>query len=275
MSQILSKLSEGKPEQLAALVAKHEKLLIMTDYDGTLVPIKEKPELAIPSNKLLNILRCLIKKNIVIAIVSGRSIDDLKKLIPIQSKYLVGCHGTDIIYPNGEEYKTINTEKLDPILDFINDEAIKCIKDVKGFVLERKNAAIALHYRLVDSTLASKIVTRFITLVHPVVQRHNLEFIFGKKVVEVRPRGINKGNAVKHLIKLNPGYYPIYFGDDTTDEDAFNAIKGKGIGVLISLDNKTTNASYKLRDTRDVILFLRILLAQSLTNKNKLNKNPL
>ena len=101
--------------------------------------------------------------------------------------------------------------------------------------------------------------------VDEVVGRHpELRKTGGKKVFELRPRmDWDKGKAVLWLLDTlglnNPEITPIYIGDDLTDEDAFAALKGRGIGLLVSERPLPTAADYRLRDTDEVGDFLAAL----------------
>jgi len=251
---------EGTPEYLARQVSGCSKLLLMADYDGTLVPIRERPEFALPGLCLLKMLRRLAAKSrVVLAVISGRDTNDIKKMIPVEGIYLAGCHGAEILYPGGEKYTAVDEKKLTPVLEVVANLAWNCISGQEGFLVEKKRAAVALHFRLADQITASKIVADFTAMVRPLAIKHRLEFIAGKKVIEVRPRGVNKGEAVWHLMNLHPTFFPLYFGDDTTDEDAFRAVKESGLPVLVSEHRKNTAASRRLRGPHDVLKFIQII----------------
>jgi len=251
---------EETPEYLAEQVSGYPKLLLMADYDGTLVPIREKPEFALPGPYLLQVLKCLAEKSrVALAVISGRDTDDLKKMIPVGGIYLAGCHGAEILYPGGEKYTAVDQKKLAPVLEAVGNMAWNCIANREGFLVEKKRAAVALHFRLADQITASKIVDDFTTMVRPLALKHSLEFMAGKKVLEVRPSEANKGKAVRRLMALHPTFFPLYFGDDTTDEDAFRAVKKSGRPVLISEHRKITAASLWLKGPQDVLRFLEII----------------
>ncbi|MFZ5597046.1 MAG: trehalose-phosphatase [Bacillota bacterium] len=253
-------LREGTPEYLAEKVSGFSKLLLMTDYDGTLVPIRERPELALPGAGLLKALSHLAgKSRVVTAVITGRDTDDIKRMIPVGGIYLAGCHGAEILYPGGEKYTAVDEKKLTPVLEVVAGHARNCISGMEGFLVEKKGFAAALHFRLADQAAASRVVGDFTSAVLPLAIKHRLEFITGKKVVEVRPGGINKGEAVRHLMNLHPSFFPIYFGDDTTDEDAFRVVKEQGLPVLVSEHNKNTAASVRLRGPHDVLRFIQII----------------
>lgn len=87
-----------------------------------------------------------------------------------------------------------------------------------------------------------------------------LEILYGKKVVEVRPIGINKGNALRtFLAAASPMTLPIYIGDDQTDEEAFQFLDGRGITILVADRPRPTAAHYLLSNPREVLRFLASL----------------
>jgi trehalose 6-phosphate phosphatase len=232
----------------------------MIDYDGTLVPIADRPQSASTGQGLRRTLKRLAGKNRVrLAVVSGRDLDDLEKLVPAAGICLVGCHGAEFLRAGGGKTAIVRLENLAPALDLIAAAAARCVGRRRGFLLERKKAAVALHYRLADPAAASRVLGGFIAAIYPLARRHNLVYTAGKKVIEIRPRGINKGEAVKHLIRLYPGCYPVYLGDDSTDEDAFRAIREQGAGILVSEGERLTSASSRLRNPGDVHRFLQII----------------
>ncbi|WP_052217403.1 trehalose-phosphatase [Thermincola ferriacetica] len=259
----LSAWREGTPEFLAALVLSHPKLLLMTDYDGTLVPIRERPEIALPGPGLLKVLKRLVQKSRVkVAIISGRDLEELNMMLPVAGIYLAGCHGAEIVGPGDEKIKTFDDTELDRVLDEIYSRLLSFTAGKQGFLAERKKTAVALHYRLADPAIALKVVGDFVAAVRPLVNEKELEFLAGKKVIEVRPKAVNKGEAVSCLMNLYPDFYPVYLGDDTTDEDAFKAVRNNGLGILVAGEKKFTAAEQWLRGSQDVLRFMQIIAAR-------------
>ncbi len=247
---------------MADRVLRNPRLLIMTDYDGTLVPIRERPELALPGSDLLGAMRGLAgKKGVGLAVVSGRDADSLIKIVPVPGIYLAGCHGAEICCPGGVRLSAVDDKTIAPLLDLVAGRAMNCISGRNGFLVERKKAAVALHYRLAGRAEARKVLADFLAAVRLLAAEHNLQLVHGKKVIEVRPGVVNKGEAVRRLISLHPGHYPLYFGDDITDEDAFRAVQDRGLGILVGR-RRVTAASGRLGRPRDVIRFLQIVSAQ-------------
>jgi trehalose-phosphatase len=139
----------------------------------------------------------------------------------------------------------------------------KRLAGIAGARLERKRFAIAVHYRQAAEGDAGRVELA----VDQVQGRYpRLRKTGGKKVFELCPDiDWDKGRAVRWLLsKLGldgPDVLPIYIGDDVTDEDAFSALRGRGIGILVGEQPQPSAADYRLRDTAQVQALLRHLVA--------------
>ncbi|MBU7008345.1 trehalose-phosphatase [Phosphitispora fastidiosa] len=268
-------LTIGSGDVLAEIITAKPQVLVMTDYDGTLVSIRERPELAIPGSEVVAAVDRLRElETIAFAVISGRSLEDLEKIIPVSGIHLIGCHGAQFRNPNGERFERVNPDRLQPVIDRLAELASGCIGGKEGFLIEHKGIALALHYReaAISGQAAAgavpEILGSFIKTACPLMAGSGLETIAGKKVLEIRPCYINKGMAVKYLMDLYPEHYPVYFGDDTTDEDAFAAVAERGTGVLVSrrtlaASGRFSAASLRLPQPEDVIRLLEKLAAGS------------
>lgn len=245
---------------MAELCRLHRKLLLMLDFDGTLVPIEDTPEKAIPTAETLHTLKILANnRDIVLAIISGRDIEDLMKIIPLEEVILAGGHGAEISFPGGNKIQYIKRSELSPLLAFLADRIRKIIAVKKGFLVEEKKTSLAVHYRLAESNTATEVLSIFRNFSQPYMERFKLEYLEGKKVLEVRPKLVNKGTAVGYLKAKYAEYYPVYIGDDTTDEDAFKIIKACGTSVLVAEEGHPTAADIILKEQGEVLKFLQIL----------------
>lgn len=134
--------------------------------------------------------------------------------------------------------------------------------DFPGSLLEDKHYALALHYRQVQSSDHNQIIERFLSVVHE-YQRQGaaIEVVHGKKVLEIRPLGVNKGKAVQFVLQSREvRTLPLYLGNDTTDEDAFRALRERGITILVADQPQRTAARYYLKNPEEVLVFLSHLL---------------
>jgi alpha,alpha-trehalase len=199
----------------------------------------------------------------MVAVVSGRDLADVRDRVGLADLVYAGSHGFDIAGPGGLEQVLPRVRESIPALDAAERGLLDALGGIDGALVERKRFTIAVHYRLVregevpaveravDAALAE----------HPGLRKRH-----GKKVLELQPDGAwDKGAAVRWLLGAleldGPDVLPIYLGDDLTDEDAFRALAGRGIGVAVLDAPRATAAGYALRDPSEVRVFLAALAA--------------
>jgi alpha,alpha-trehalase len=240
---------------------RDRRLVISLDYDGTLTPIVSRPEQATLSNSTRQALRELADL-VPVAILSGRDLDDVRRLVDIDGIVYAGSHGFDIAGPRGLR-KQVATEFLS-IIDLAEKELKEKLAGVPGALVERKRFSIAAHYRNVAESDVSKVEQA----VNKVAADHGeLRRIDNKKVCELQPNiDWNKGKAVRWLLKAleleEQAAFPIYIGDDLTDEDVFRALRERGAGIVVNKQPRLTAARYALKDPVEVERFLRELTAR-------------
>ncbi|MCG7598574.1 trehalose-phosphatase [Halomonas sp. McH1-25] len=235
-----------------------ERPAIFLDYDGTLTPIVDRPELAVLDKSMRHTLERLAER-CTVAIVSGRDRANVAELVGIDNLVYAGSHGFDIVGPNGLQMQHERAAEFLPALDEAEAQLRARLAEVPGALVERKRFAVAVHYRLV----AERDVDRVDATVESVAgEQPPLRRTGGKKVFELRPQlPWDKGKAVAWLIEAlglaEEGVVPIYIGDDETDEDAFMALRERGgIGLFVGDTTQDTAASYRLSDTVAVGHFL-------------------
>lgn len=235
------------------------KLLLLLDYDGTLTPIVNRPELAKLSSYRRGILRRLSRSSkIKMAVISGRRLSDVKKLVGISRIIYVGNHGFEIEV-RGKSFVFPAARRFIPVLKRIKAELARKVK-VKGVLIEDKEFTLSIHYRLV----AKRDLTLIRRLFKEVMKswKKKVRITQGNKVIEIRPPfDWDKGHAVKWIIsRLRlKSHLPVYIGDDRTDEDAFRVLKKRGITILAGEETKTA-ADYCLGNVDKVYQFLRDLM---------------
>ncbi|MGB2696117.1 MAG: trehalose-phosphatase [Dehalococcoidia bacterium] len=235
-------------------------IAVFLDYDGTLTPIVAHPDLAILSDDMRAVVRDLAGR-CTVAVVSGRDLQDVRGHVEIDALYYAGSHGFDLAGPDGLSIEhEIGREFLGE-LDAAEKQLTRQLASIQGAWAERKRYAIAVHYRQVADADVPTIEHEVDAIVDA---RGSLRKTGGKKVFEVRPRvDWHKGKAVRWLLEtLNlggSGTLPIYIGDDVTDEDAFEALRMDGLGVVVMEEPRPTAARYSLRDTDEVGRFLGML----------------
>jgi alpha,alpha-trehalase len=237
---------------------------VFLDYDGTLTPIVEHPDLAVLAADTRTILEALAEHTTV-AILSGRDVADVVDKIGVGGIYYAGSHGFDIRAPSGDSVggDLARFDAFLPELDAAEAELRAALADVPGSNIERKRFAIAVHYRQVPEQ-HHQVVAATVERIAP--SHPSLRVAGGKMIFELRPDiEWDKGTALDWLLGEmgldRPDVLPIYIGDDVTDEDAFRALLERGIGIVVGREDRTSLATYALDDTDEVREFLGELQA--------------
>lgn len=250
--------------RLKAIIERACSILLLLDLDGTLSPIVERPELTKIGGKVATVLDDLLAHpRVTLGIISGRSIEDLKRLIPasLSKIILAGNHGLEISTPRGDFVHPVALGAKS-ILERIGEELGKKFLNFSGIILEDKGLTLGLHYRLAQSEQVPEIRRIFREATGPFIEDDKIRVTEGKKVLEVRPpTSWDKGKAVRWITQVLKAEQalPIYAGDDLTDEDVFKILKGRGISVYVGEPKNLSAAKYYLKSVEEVREFLRRL----------------
>jgi len=250
--------------------ARH--ILLLTDYDGTLTPIVERPELATLSTTNKQLLRNLVRQpNFSVGVISGRALTDLKDKVGLNNIIYAGNHGLEIEGP-GISFINPIAQELRPIFRILHYVLSRALKTIKGAWVENKGLSLSVHYRQVERKKAGEVKTIFERMVSGTQAMGKVKVTSGKKVYEVRPAvAWDKGKAIKLLMKKygkggrKSRLLPIYLGDDLTDEDGFKVIEDYGNGISVFIrgeETRPSSARYFLNSPTEVTSFLRMLLEQ-------------
>ena len=239
------------------------RIVVFLDYDGTLTPIAPTPDLAVLAPETWDVLRALASRTKV-AIISGRDLDNVRRMVGLETLWYAGSHGFDMAGPGGETADLAEGGKFLPDLDAAEAACRSRCAAVAGCLVERKKYALAVHYRQVAPEETENVLGAFeeIAREYPALRATS-----GKMVRELVPDiDWDKGQAVLRLLELwhadNESTLPIYIGDDLTDENAFRALSGRGLGILVrDGEERPTEASMALNDVREVRRFLGDLAA--------------
>jgi alpha,alpha-trehalase len=234
------------------------KYCILTDFDGTLVPLASAPDLAGLSGNTLRVLEALSgHPNVTVGIVSGRTLPDLILRIGLDNIWYVGNHGFDVRSPWGDEHRYYSPEDA-RYLASVGDQLAVAMGGIEGVLLEHKGPIVAVHYRRVAPERVAEVQLAFYT----VLRSHTPRLMMnpGKMVLEMRLRSnCNKGIAVRQIRRELPaGCLVIYFGDDLTDRDVFRELRRVGVSVEVGAAD-SPQADYSLRDPTAVLEVLQRL----------------
>jgi len=239
-------------------ILRAHQLFLLLDYDGTLTPIVARPEQAVCPPGVKSILEKLRDSpRAMVAIISGRALEDLKGKVGVPGLTYVGNYGLEIENPVGVHRKILSPQRRDELKQ-IRKSLETSLKAIPGIHFEEKGPILCLHYRNTPREAPGRVEEA----VQNVLQGYSSRWQFstGKKIFEIRPRmDFNKGKTIKELLhRFSPAkVLPVYLGDDQSDEDAFRAIQGQGIPVQVGPGMAPSAADYFLRDPNEVLDFLR------------------
>lgn len=223
---------------------------LFLDFDGTLVALAARPDAVAVEHRLHRLLARLGERlNRRLAIVSGRAAGNISNLLDRPALVIAGSHGAEILRPGG----TIVAQAARP-LDAVAQALLQGLSARHPRVLiERKPLGLALHYRQAPEAeaecrrAAEQIGARTGLVPQP-----------GKKVIELRTAGVDKGTALTALMREEPmrDGRPIFIGDDDTDEAGFRAaVAMGGAGVLVG-EMRATAAAFRLMDVDATLAWL-------------------
>lgn len=263
MSRPLLPLDEATEIRLAG-----RPLTVMLDVDGTLAPIAPRPDAAaVPPETRKAISALASCSGVHVALVSGRAAADARRMVGVAAAWVIGNHGYQLTGPQGEE--VLSEPELEGYRRLVAQAAARIeplVRTVPGVIFENKVWTLSIHYRLAPR----EVIPRLRASVSETAAQLGLRVTEGKEVLEVRPPSrVDKGTAVLLLATRLGGLGEtaslVYVGDDTTDEDAFRALRHRApraVTVRVQLESDArTAAEFTVRDPDEVRQFLDWLLA--------------
>jgi alpha,alpha-trehalase len=240
-------------------------ILLMFDFDGTLAPIVKRPSAATLSTETRSLLRRLNEKDwCSIAIISGRALGSLSRKVRLEGLIYGGSHGARLSGP-GIDFQ-VPFPDIKKNMKKIASRLGPLHSSVKGVIIENKGEAVAVHYRSVPEEEIPFLFDAVAKVVDPFLAAGMVKTREGKKVIDIIPYGWDKGKAVLWLLDYLRAsrpeardIFPVYVGDDTTDEDAFAAVRDTGLAVIVGA-RRRTQARYRLKNISEVRRFMIYLL---------------
>jgi trehalose 6-phosphate phosphatase len=241
--QASSKLTPGE------LAQRLDEYAILLDIDGTLLDLTPTPrEVWVPPGLAKTLNRLVEKTSGALALVSGRSLNDIDLIFAPEQFPAVGGHGAEMRLSTDSEAVAVHAPPMDKELK----RRLAAIARLSpGILLEDKGYSLALHYRLAPH--AERAIYEAISLIRADLPNAPIEVLPGKCVYEIKHSGFNKASGVTELMNHEPfkGRRPIFIGDDVTDESVF-AIMSDFDGVAFSVGRRAQGVAGHFDEPRDV-----------------------
>lgn len=260
-----SPVAADKPQHLLSVWGAVEQRLrqagrvaLFTDFDGTLVPIRQSPDAVRMSPAVGKLLEKIVQKGITVGLVSGREIANLRTSVGLLGIWYVGEHGYVVRRPDSHVEILLSPSQR-ARMGRARRQLTRQLRSVSGILLEPKEVSVAVHYRQASPrsrTLAWTVIRRLLE------KYPDLHLLSGKKVWELLPGSrVSKWTAIQRILRFERGreqkrWLVFYLGDDSTDERVFE--KMKGISVAVG-KHQQTEARFFLRSSGEVRLFLQKL----------------
>ncbi|GGH16386.1 trehalose-phosphatase [Silvibacterium dinghuense] len=242
--------------QLRDAVASSSRVVLLLDFDGTLAPLVQRPELAAlpqPTRAALTALQS--SPRVTLAFISGRALADLRSRVGLNAIY-AGNHGLEIEGP-GLDFHGVDLIQSTEVLRAVSAKLAEKLHAIPGAQVEDKQSSLSVHYRNVDPSLAPRVkqITQSVTASYTnFVVLHE-----GKLVIEVRPRvDWHKGKAAEWILQqiASPAPLIIAMGDDRTDEDIFRSVPDS---ISIKVGEGPTSARFRVGDPGEVGRVLELI----------------
>src|ERR1700761_1819010 len=241
----------------ASLVPHLSETAILLDIDGTLLDFAPTPrEVWVPPGLSETLNGLLERTSGALALVSGRSLNDIDLIFAPKQYPAVGGHGAEMRLTNDAEAVAAHAPPMDKELKL---RLAAIAKLSPGILLEDKGYSLALHYRLAPH--AEKAIYEAVSLIRADLPNAPIEVLPGKSVCEIKHSGFTKASGVLELMKHAPfkGRRPIFIGDDVTDETVF-AIMPDFNGLAFSVGRRGQGVAGPFDEPSDVRAFLAHLL---------------
>lgn len=238
-------------------------LALLLDFDGTLAPIAPSPDLAVLPDPVRETLHRLAgRRDLLIAVISGRALDDIRHRVGVDGFVYAGNHGLEMT-ADGVVWTLPEAESSRPAIADLCRRLQERLERVTGVLVEDKGLTASVHFR---QTPLPQVEEVRMAVLEEAARIPQLAVRAGRQVLEIWP-GVtwDKGRAAAAILERAFGaQWPsraavVYIGDDRTDEDAFMVLPDPAVTVKVGSPTYDTAARYVARDVDEVERFLEML----------------
>ena len=253
-----SQPAKASPKLVAGELAQRlGECAILLDIDGTLLDLAPTPrEVWVPPGLAETLSRLRDRTSGALALVSGRSLNDIDLIFAPEQFPAVGGHGAEMRISTDSEAVATHAPPMDKEL---KRRLAAIAKLSPGILLEDKGYSLALHYRLAPH--AEKAIYEAVSLIRADLPNAPIEVLPGKCVCEIKQSGFDKATGVRELMTHEPfrGRRPFFIGDDVTDESVFAMMPDLG-GLAFSVGRRAQGVTDYFDEPRDVRAWLARLI---------------
>jgi trehalose 6-phosphate phosphatase len=225
--------------------ARHANhLYFFLDYDGTLADFAPNPDVIEPNPRIINLIKQLSSQtNYRIVILSGRTLEHISRLLPVNGIFLAGTYGIELRTPDGKVIQRAAFDEIRPVLETIKPRWESVLATRKGFYLEDKGWTLAIHARFADTNEVEKVIKQAREALDDKTLAGHFRILEGHRFLEIAPLLASKKETVSYLLT----HYPLpdanllYIGDDDKDEEAFPIIHShRGMAIKVFQPSQTS-----------------------------------
>ena len=244
------------------LLSEANQVLLALDYDGTLSPIVDRPELAVlPAQTKDSLIHLNRNEKYLVGVISTRALEDVQSRVGIEGLIYAGNRGLEIS-GGGIDFVHPEALRLKESVNQASSQLEKGLEHFNGVIVEHKGLSLTVHYRLAPDGSLEAVKEAVDAVVSPFVKSGALRLSTGKMAIEILP-GVSwgKGDAIRKIRAALPqSSLPLYFGDDLVDEDGFTAVQAAGgFGVFVGPARVATAALYRVDSPQEVAETLRLM----------------